>query len=122
MFTMQAGPTDSSFVFAPILFFLVLFLVVPLLLALRWRRRALEAGYPGLRVYLRSVPRTDAEKRSAIDMAFTGLFLCVLGVLIKPLVLIGVFPLYYGAKKLCFVWSGLEIPEDDGDLSEQTTQ
>ena len=92
-----------------------LFVVVPLLLLGRWRRSARRAGYPDLRSYLRAIPSTDAEKRAAVEMALKGLILCLLGVVAPPLLLIGVFPLYYGARKLAFTWLGLEMLDDGGE-------
>ena len=93
----------------------VLFVGVPLLLLARWRRCARRAGYPDLRSYLRDTPRTDAEKRTAIEMTLKGLVLCLSGIVAPPLVLIGVFPLYYGARKLAMAWLGLEILDNGGE-------
>jgi len=50
----------------------LLFVVVPLSLLGRWRRHALQAGYSGLRPFLRSIPRTDAEKLAAVEMTLKG--------------------------------------------------
>ena len=93
----------------------VLFVVVPLLLLGRWRSTARRAGYSSLRTYLRAIPRSDAEKRAAVEMTLKGLVLCLLGIPVPVLLLIGVFPLYYGARKLAMTWLGLELIEDGNE-------
>ena len=98
-----------------IIFLIVVFAGVPLYLLARWRRSARRRGYPDLRSYLRDIPRTDAEKRTAVEMTLKGLVLCLSGIVAPPLVLIGVFPLYYGARKLAMAWLGLEILDNGGE-------
>jgi hypothetical protein len=95
--------------------FIGLLVGVPLYLLARWRSSARQAGYPDLRTYLRAIPHTDAAKRAAVEMTLKGLICCILGVVFLPLLLIGVFPLYYGARKLAIVWLGLDILEDGGE-------
>jgi hypothetical protein len=75
-------------------------------------RQASEAGYPSLVAYLRAAPRTDAEKRDAADLALKGLVLCMLGLLFAPLMLIGLFPFFYGARKVVYASMGLGLAED----------
>lgn len=98
--------------------FLILLLaaIVFIVLLIRWRRRAKRAGHAGIHAYLRSAPRTDAEKRDAVDLAMRGSVICLLAAIVPPLLVVGVIPLYYGARKLFLVWMGLEIIEE-GDAA-----
>jgi hypothetical protein len=93
----------------------VLFVAIPLFLLRWWRRGARRAGYPDLRSYLRAIPRTDAERRAAVEMTLRGLVLCLLGIPAPVLLLIGVFPLYYGARKVALAWLGLDMVEDGSE-------
>jgi len=79
------------------------------------RRKAERFGYDSVGAYLRSVPRSDDEKRDAVDLALKGLVLCLLGVVFPPVLLIGLFPLFYGGRKLAYAWMGLGLL-DDADL------
>ena len=76
------------------------------------RRKASHYGYPSLAAYLRAAPRTDAEKRDAADLALKGLVLCLLGLIFPPLLLIGLFPFFYGARKLVYASLGLGLVDD----------
>lgn len=87
-----------------------LVLVVMVLPALR--RQARQAGYPSIGAYLRAAPRTDQEKRDAADLALKGLVICLLGLLFPPLLLIGLFPFFYGARKLVYSSMGLGLVDD----------
>ena len=78
----------------------------------RQRRLAREAGYPSLGAYLRAAPRTDREKREATDLALKGLALCLLGLIFPPLLLLGLFPLFYGARKVAWASMGLGLVDD----------
>ena len=78
----------------------------------RQRRNARLAGYGSLGAYLRAAPRTDDEKRDAVDLALKGLVLCLLGLLFAPLLLIGLFPLFYGTRKVVYGSMGLGIVDD----------
>jgi hypothetical protein len=69
-------------------------------------------GYAGAGAYLRSTPRTDLEKREAVDMALKGLVVCMLGFLFPPLLLVGLVPFYYGSRKVCLAWLGLGLAEE----------
>ncbi|MCR4373986.1 MAG: hypothetical protein NUW22_03985 [Acidobacteria bacterium] len=89
---------------------LTIVLVVWLLRA--QRRRALAAGYPSLSAYLRATPQTDQEKRDATDLALKGLAICLLGLLFPPLLLVGLFPFFYGARKVMYVSMGLGLVDD----------
>lgn len=75
-------------------------------------RQAAAAGYGSTSEYLRAAPRTDAEKRDAVDLALKGLVVCVLGLLFPPLLLVGLFPLFYGVRKLAYASMGLGLVDD----------
>jgi hypothetical protein len=94
----------------------VLFIVVTLVVGYRvlrnQRRKARERGYPSLGAYLRAVPRTDEERRDAADLALKGLVICFLGLLFPPLLLIGLFPFFYGARKVIYTTMGLGLVDD----------
>jgi hypothetical protein len=111
-----AGPA-FFFIVVAVLFLLVL-ASVPIGIALfAWTfgRRARQFGYPTTGAYLQSAPATDLEKRDAADLALRGLVLCVLGFLLPPFVLVGLVPLFYGARKLLYASMGLGLV-DDADL------
>ena len=102
---------------------LVIFAVVALLVAIATvvtavvsmlRRHARRAGQTSVREFLRSVPRTDEERRGAIDMTLAGFAICVVGLLFPPVLLIGVFPLYFGARKMAYTALGLGLVDDPG--------
>lgn len=103
----------------PELVILTLFVVPVVLLALfvvgllrGQRRRAQASGYPSLGAYLRATPQTDQEKRDATDLALKGLAICLLGLLFPPLLLVGLIPFFYGARKLMYVSMGLGLVDD----------
>ena len=77
-----------------------------------YRRKARHAGYSSLGDYLRATPRSDEEKRDAVDLAARGLVICILGLVFPPLLLIGVFPLYFGARKVAYSSMGFGLFED----------
>ncbi len=85
--------------------------VVPVLI---WRRSVRRRGYPGLKAYLRELPQTEEEKLDAVELTLKGVAICVLGLLIPPLVLIGLVPLYYGARKVASVTLEITGAEDNG--------
>ena len=58
--------------------------VVPFWVVL-WRR-AKRFAYPSMRAYLRAAPRSDVEKRDAVDLALKGLVFCALGLLFPPFI------------------------------------
>jgi hypothetical protein len=82
---------------------LALFLL-PLLI---WRARVRRRGYPGLRVYLHMLPQSEEEQLDAVELTLKGAVLCILGLLFPPLILLGVVPLYYGARKLAAMRVGI---------------
>ena len=77
-----------------------------------YQERARQAGYASLGEYLRAAPRSDAEKRDAVDLALKGLVICLFGLLLPPLLLIGAFPLYYGTRKIAYASMGLGLLDD----------
>lgn len=88
----------------------------------RYQRQARDAGYPSLGAYLRATPRSDEEKRDAVDLALKGLVVCLLGLLFPPLLLIGIFPLFYGGRKLANASMGLGLVNDaDADADADPT-
>ena len=78
----------------------ILLLIVALNLRIKLRRKALRLGYPSVGEYLRAAPRSDEEKRDAVSFALTGMVLCMLGLIFPPFLLIGLLPLFYGARKV----------------------
>ena len=103
----------------PELIFLAVILFVPVVgllmisvMILAAGKRAKRLGYASTREYLRAAPRTDVEKRDAVDMALKGLALCVLGLLFPPFVLAGLIPLFYGGRKMAYSSMGLGLVDD----------
>lgn len=74
--------------------------------------RARRFGYLTRRAYMRAVPRSDEERREAVDQALKGLALCFVGVVFFPLLLIGIFPLYVGGRKVACALLGLGLLDD----------
>jgi hypothetical protein len=109
-------PGEEGDIWGLVLLVVIIVIVISLVV---WRRRARRAGYPGVHAYLRSAPRTDAEKREALDMTLRGAIICLLAALAPPLLILGVFPLYYGGRKLCMVWMGLEILDEPGQAHSE---
>ena len=117
-FTTVAEPIQIAALVVAVTAVVLLVVGVPLSLLGRCRRHALQAGYSGLRPFLRSIPRTDAEKLFAVEMTLKGVVLCALGFLFPPLLLVGVFAFYYGARKLGIAWLGLEILDQGGQRTK----
>ena len=69
-------------------------------------------GYLSLSAYLGAAPRTDEEKRAAVDLALKGLVICLLGLILPPVLMIGLFPLFYGARKIAYASMGLGLVDD----------
>ena len=99
-------------IIAAILFVPVVGLAMIGVLVLAAGKRAKRLGYASTREYLRAAPRTDQEKRDAVDMALKGLALCVLGMIFPPFVLAGLIPLFYGGRKMAYSSMGLGLVED----------
>ena len=103
----------STRVVAGLLAVLVLgVLVAVVALVLGEVRKVRRAGYPSLWAYLAATPKTDAEKRAAADLALKGVVICFLGLLFPPLILLGLVPLYFGARKVIHVSMGLGLVDD----------
>ena len=92
----------------------VIFVIIVLAVMLwrRMQRKARRLGYPSLGAYLSAAPRSDEEKRDAVDLALKGLVMCVIGLVFPPLLLIGPFPLFYGARKVAWSSMGLGLVDD----------
>ena len=102
------------------LFAVTLIVVIPAMIGIAWwinksRKKASGFGYSSWGEYLRAAPKTDPEKQDAVDLAFLGLALCILGIAIPPLLLIGIFPFFFGARKMAYSFMGLGLV-DDADL------
>lgn len=76
------------------------------------RKRARRFGHTSVVGYLKATPRSDEEKRDAVDLALRGLACCVLGLIFKPFVLVGLVPLFYGSRKLMCASMGLGLVDD----------
>ncbi len=111
--------TGELFVLAPILLMAIVPLVLTVVAAVfvfrSLSRRRREFGYGTLQQYLRAAPATDAEKRDAADLMLKGVVICLLGILFPPAVLLGVLPLFYGTRKVCYASMGLGLIDDAGD-------
>ena len=102
-------------IFGPVMVLLVVLLVWSLIAVSRTRQRARQAGFKRVSDYMLAVPRNDREKREAVNMAFRGLALCLVGIVFAPLLLLGVFPLYYGGRKVTLALLGTDLLADDDD-------
>ena len=99
-------------ILVPILAVVVMSVVLLVSMLGRLRRQARSHGYLSTRAYLRAAPRTDAEKRDATDLALKGLVLCLIGLIVPPVLLFGLFPLFYGARKVVYASMGLGLADD----------
>jgi hypothetical protein len=101
------GPPDWVVGIVSGLLLFVAWIALFLVPVLIWRGRVRRRGYPGLRAYLRELPQTKEQKLDAVELTLKGIVICILGVLFPPVVLIGLFPLYYGARKVASVSLGI---------------
>jgi hypothetical protein len=76
------------------------------------RRRSRGLPIFTTRAYLRAIPRTDEERRDAVDLALRGLMLCAIGIVFAPAAFFGLVPLYYGARKVLYCALGLGLVDD----------
>ncbi len=83
-----------------------------------FRGKARRAGYSSLGEYLRAAPRSDEEKRDAVDLSLGGLVICLLGLAFPPFLLIGIIPFFYGTRKLVYSMMGFGL-FDDADPPSQ---
>lgn len=86
--------------------------VITVMISNGLRAKAESAGHPTIMAYLRAIPCSDQDKRDAVDLALKGLMMCLLGLIFPPLLLVGVFPLFYGARKLLYALMGLGLVND----------
>ena len=83
-----------------------------LLFVTHFRRQAQRLGYRSIGEYLGAVPVTDEQKRDAVSLALKGVVTCILGLLFPPFLLIGLIPLFFGARKMAWVSMGLGLVDD----------
>lgn len=74
-------------------------------------KRARAVGYDSIGTYLHAIPTTDAQKSDAADLALKGAMLTILGVLFTPLIIVGLIPLYYGARKVTLTLMDLGLTD-----------
>ena len=98
-----------------------LMLIYPLVLTavfwLMFAQRAKRFGYRSTAGFLRAAPRSDPEKRDAIDLALKGLVLFLLAAFFVPVVgplvpFTALIPLFYGVRKVAYAWMGLGLVDD----------
>jgi hypothetical protein len=77
-----------------------------------YNRRVERFGYSSRADYFRAAPRTDDEKREAVDQALKGLVICLVGLMFPPLLLVGVVPLFIGGRKTLFASMGLGLSDE----------
>ena len=105
-----------------IVFILLPVVAVPLIgLALAWKtlsRRARRFGYASMGAYLKAAPRSDAERRDAADLMLIGVAVCTLGLILAPLALVGLVPLFFGGRKVMYATMGLGLIDDTDSPGE----
>lgn len=77
-----------------------------------YNRRVARFGYASRSEYFKAVPRTDDEKREAVDQALKGFVICLVGLIFPPVLLIGVVPLFIGGRKTLFASMGLGFSDE----------
>jgi ABC-type Fe3+ transport system permease subunit len=105
---------NNSFMNGFVIVIAAIVICLVLIILLMLQRKARQGGYAKLGAYLRAAPRSDAEKRDAVDLALKGLVICLLGLILPPFLLIGLIPFFYGARKVAYASMGLGLV-DDGD-------
>ena len=94
-----------------ILFVMAIIILIPIVIITYrtyYGNRAFRFGYGSRGEYLKAVPRSDDEKRDAVDQACKGLVTCLLALMFPPLLLIGLFPLFYGTRKTIYACMRLD--------------
>jgi len=82
----------------------------------RLRARSIRFGFSGVLQYLRAIPKGEAQRADAIELAVRGGAICLLAAVFPLLVLVGVLPLYYGARKLLYMHFGPQAaPPQSGE-------
>jgi len=100
-------------------FFAVFIFLVPAIAVAIWMRAAgRRLGYTGILQYLRAVPYTDAQRRDAVNLCLLGFIICALAFHVPPLVLVGIFPLFYGSRKVLYSVMGLGLV-NDADIQDR---
>ena len=102
----------GDLIFGTLLVIIVAAAVAVVRLFRRQQVKAREYGYPSMSAYLRAAPRTDDERRDAADLALKGMVICLLGLIFPPLLLVGLFPFFYGARKVVYAYMGLGLVDD----------
>ncbi len=102
----------GDLIFASVLLMVAIAVVAVVRLFRRQQVKARDYGYRSMSAYLRAAPRTDEERRDAADLALKGTVICLLGLIFSPLLLIGLFPFFYGARKLVYAQMGLGLVDD----------
>jgi hypothetical protein len=75
-------------------------------------RRARRVGNDSVLAYLRAIPGSDVQKLDAVDLALKGGVITILGVIFPPLIVVGLVPLYYGARKITMTLMGLGLTDN----------
>jgi hypothetical protein len=102
----------ASIILLTVVVGLVIVLASVLIAVKALRKKAEQGGYASLGQYLRATPRTDEERQDAVDLALKGLVICIAGVVVPPVVFVGLPPLYYGARKLIHSSMGFGLVDD----------
>ncbi len=107
---------EELFMFILFLLFIgVLIFIITAVYRTYYGNRAYRFGYSSRAEYLKAVPKTVDEKRDAVDQACKGLVICLLALMFPPLLLVGLFPLFFGTRKTISVCMGLD---DSADTQE----
>ena len=104
-------------VFLPTTILVIALLVWSFVAFQRTRKKAERAGFHRVSDYMRAAPRTDEEKRDAVTMMMRGIVLCLLGMVFAPFFLLGLFPLYYGGRKIALALLGIDLLADADDVA-----
>lgn len=97
---------------ASIVLFLALLALVGWMVLRPHLRASRRFGFDSLGDYLGAAPVTDEEKRDAVDLTLKGVVVCLLGLLFAPLILVGLVPLFFGARKVAYGSMGLGLVDD----------
>jgi hypothetical protein len=111
--------SEEGAMFLGVMFVVVVFVIPVIVITYRtyYGNRAFRFGYKSRAEYMQAVPRTEDEKRDAVDQACKGLVICLLGLMFPPLLLVGLFPLFFGTRKTISVCMGLGL-DNESDQSQ----
>jgi hypothetical protein len=91
----------------------VIFFLIPAITVVIWMRTVRKKlGYTSFREYYRAIPVTEAQQRDAVNLTLDGIVFCLLGTVFPPLMIVGIFPLYCGARKVLYASLGLGLVDD----------